>query len=72
MASLVLVIAITDFLAGGAAAVFVMLVTGIREADRRRGGPVGRNTLLDAATRAMRRAITWPSDPVVHGDCEQR
>ncbi len=34
MASLVLVVAATAFLAGAASAVFVMLVIGIRKADR--------------------------------------
>jgi hypothetical protein len=72
MASFVLVIAITAFLAGGAAAAFVMLVIGIRKADRRRGGPVGRSIPLDAATRSILRPSTWPGNPVVHGDCEQR
>jgi hypothetical protein len=71
MASYALVIAITAFLAGAATAVFVMLVIGIRKADRPRRGPAGRNTPLDAATRSMLRANTWPNNPVVHGDREQ-
>ena len=44
MASFALVIAITAFLAGAATAVFVMLVIGIRKADRPRAGPPTRNT----------------------------
>jgi len=70
MASYVLVIAITAFLAGGAIAVFAMLVIGIRKADRPRCGPA-RGTALDAATRATLRASAWPSNPVVHGDRER-
>jgi hypothetical protein len=72
MASYALVIAVTAFLAGAATAVFVMLVIGIRKADRPRRGPDARNTPLDAATRSMLRANTWPNNPVVHGDREQR
>jgi hypothetical protein len=72
MASYALVIAITAFLAGAAAAVFIMLVVGIRKADRPRCGPVGRCTPVDAATRSILRANTWPNNPVVHGDREER
>jgi hypothetical protein len=72
MTSFVLVIAITAFLAGGATGIFVMLVIGIRRGDRPRRGLAARNTPLDAATRSMLRASTWPNNPVVHGDCEQR
>jgi hypothetical protein len=72
MPSYMLVIAITAFLAGGAVAVFVMLVIGIRKADRPRRGPAVRSTLLDAATRATLRASAWPASPVVHDDREQR
>jgi hypothetical protein len=71
MASFVLVIAITAFLAGGAVGIFVMLVIGIRKGDRPRRGPAAR-TPLDAATRAMLRANTWPNNPVVHGECKER
>jgi hypothetical protein len=70
MASFVLVIAITAFLAGAATAVFAMLVIGIRKGDRPRRGPA-RNTPLDAATRSMLRANAWPNNPVVHGDRDQ-
>jgi len=72
MASVVLVIAITAFLAGGATGIFVMLVIGIRKADRTRRDPAARSNPLDAATRSMLRANTWPNNPVVHGDREQR
>jgi hypothetical protein len=71
MASLALVIAIAAFLAGGATGIFVMLVIGIRKGDRPRRGPAARNTPLDAATRSMLRASTWPNNPVVHGDRDQ-
>jgi hypothetical protein len=72
MASYALVIAITAFLAGAATAVFIMLVIGIRKADHPRRRPVGRSTPVDAATRSILRANTWPNNPVVHGDREER
>ena len=71
MASYALVIAVTAFLAGAATAVFVMLVIGIRKADRPHRRAADRSTPLDAATRPMLRANTWPNNPVVHGDREQ-
>jgi len=52
MASYVLVIALTAFLAGAASAVFVMLVVGIRKVDRPRTRPRARGTALDAVTRS--------------------
>ena len=52
MTSFVLVIAVTAFLAGAATAVFVMLVIGIRKADRPRARPPARGTPLDAVTRS--------------------
>ena len=72
MASYTLVIAITAFLAGAATAVFIMLVVGIRKADHPHRRPVGRSTPMDAATRSILRANTWPNNPVVHGDREER
>ena len=72
MASYALVIAITTFLAGAATAVFIMLVVGIRKADHRHRGQVSRSTPTDAATRSILRANTWPNNPVVHGDGEER
>ena len=71
MASFVFVVAITAFLAGGATGIFVMVVIGIRKSDRPRRGPVARSTPVDAATRSMLRANTWPNNPVVHGDPDQ-
>lgn len=70
MASIVLVIAVTAFLSGGAAAVFLMLVVGIRRGDRPRHMPAARNTPLDAFTRTMLGASPWPGNPVVHGNRE--
>lgn len=69
MASLMLVIAVTAFLAGAASAVFIMLVIGIRKVDRHRGLPSARTTPLDAVTRSTLRAGTWPNGPTL-GDRE--
>jgi hypothetical protein len=65
MASYVLVIALTAFLAGAASAVFVMLVVGIRKVDRPRTGPRARGTALDAVTRSTLGAGTWPNGPAL-------
>jgi hypothetical protein len=67
MASYVLVIAVTAFLAGAASAVFVMLVlvVGIRKADRPRTGPPAPATRLDAVTRGVLAAGTWPNGPAL-------
>ncbi len=65
MASLIIVVAVTAFLSGAATAVFVMLVIGIRKADRPRGLPRGRCTPLDAVTRSTLRAGTWPNGPAL-------
>jgi hypothetical protein len=61
--SFTLVIAVTAFLAGAAAAVFAMLVAGIRKADRPRSLPGPQNTALEAVTRTMLGAGTWPNRP---------
>ena len=63
MASYALVIAVTAFLAGAATAVFVMLVIGIRKADRPRRLPGPQDAPLDAVTRAMLGARNWPNTP---------
>jgi hypothetical protein len=60
-----LVIAATAFLAGAASAVFVMLVIGIRKADRPRTRPPARTTPLDAVTRSTLAAGTWPNGPAL-------
>jgi multisubunit Na+/H+ antiporter MnhB subunit len=71
MASYVLVIALTAFLAGAASAVFVMLVVGIRKVDRPRTRPRARGTALDAVTRSTLGAGTWPNGPAL-GDRQDR
>lgn len=68
MVTFVLVIAAIAFLSGALAAVFIMLVIGIRRGDRARDQPGCRNTPLDAFTRTTLGASTWPGSPVVHGD----
>ena len=65
MASLLLVVAATAFLAGAASAVFVMLVIGIRKADRPRHLPPASSAPLDAVTRATLAAGTWPNGPAL-------
>jgi hypothetical protein len=65
MASLLLVVAATAFLAGAASAIFIMLVIGIRKADRPRGLPAASRTPLDAVTRATLAAGTWPNGPAL-------
>ena len=65
MTGFVLVVAVTAFLAGVASAVFVMLVVGIRKADRPRTMPPARTTPLDAVTRRTLAAGTWPNGPAL-------
>jgi hypothetical protein len=69
MTSLLLVVAVTAFLSGAAIAVFVMLVIGIRKADRPRRPGGAYSTPLDAVTRSTLRAGTWPNGPGI-GDRE--
>ena len=57
MASLMLVIAVTAFLAGAASAVFAMLVIGIRKADRPRSLPGARSH--PAGRRHPHHATCW-------------
>ena len=64
-------IAIAAFLSGGVAAVFVMLVIGIRKGDRVRhlyGAP---DTPLDALTRSVLGAGARHDCPVGCSDCEE-
>lgn len=56
-----LVISVTAFLTGAATAVFIMLVIGIRKADRPYNLPPDRSTPLDAVTRNTLGAGTWPN-----------
>ena len=51
MTSFVLVIALVAFLAGAAAAIFLMLVIGIRKGDRPERILQARNSQLDTCTR---------------------
>ena len=69
MASFVLVIAITAFLAGGATGIFVMLVIGIRKGDRPRSRarrpehPTGRGHPLHAAGQHLAQQPGRPRRP---------
>jgi hypothetical protein len=69
MASLMLVIAVTAFLSGAVSAVFVLLVIGIRKADRLRSPRNVGGTALDAVTRTTLGAGSWPNGPA-SGDRE--
>jgi len=66
MASFVLVVALIAFLSGAAAAVFLMLCTGIRKGDRPERITGTRNTPLDSSTRRFIGSGTWPNAPVYH------
>ena len=68
MAFLVLVIALTAFLAGAATAVFFMLVTGIRKGDRPERILEPRSSPLDACTRSVTGSGTWPNVPAYRGN----
>jgi hypothetical protein len=70
MASLVLVIALTAFLAGAAAAVFSMLFIGIRKGDRPERILKPRSSRLDACTRRVTGSGTWPNMPIYRSNCE--
>jgi hypothetical protein len=70
MTSFALVIAVTAFLSGAAAAMFLMLVIGIRKAGSL-SRPVGRTAPLDAVTRSVLGVGSWPDGPAGfpgHGD----
>ena len=70
MASLMVVIALTAFLDGAAAAVFFMLVTGIRKGDRPQRILQVPGSSLDACTRSVLGSGTWPNLPVYRGNRE--
>jgi hypothetical protein len=57
------VIAVTAFLSGAALAVFVMIAVGIRKADRPRHLSPAPTTPIDAVTRSLLKAGTWPNRP---------
>ena len=63
-----LVLMITAFLSGAGAAVFVMVVIGIRQGDRPRHLHTGRDTATSAVTRTVLGTGTWPNTPVAFGD----
>jgi hypothetical protein len=65
MTSLILVIAVTAFLAGAATAAFLMIVIGIRKADHPRRAPSPQDNPLDAATRTVLGARNWPDGPAL-------
>ena len=69
MASFTLIIAATAFLAGAVAAVFLMIVIGIRKADHPHRLPRAQETPLDAVTRTILGAGTWPNGSTL-GDHE--
>ena len=71
MTSFTLLIAIVAFLAGGASAIFLMLVIGIRKGDRTRCLPGAQDTPLDTFTRTMLGTGTWPSIPAARSDHEE-
>lgn len=60
MTSFTLVIAVTAFLAGAAAAAFIMIVIGIRRVGHPRM-PRSANTPLDVFTRTTLGTRTWPN-----------
>jgi hypothetical protein len=70
MTSFGMIVAVTAFLSGAAASLFLMVVIGIRKADCLRRSPGTANTPLDAATRAILRTGTWPRQSVAFSDSE--
>lgn len=64
MISLVLVVALVAFVAGAAAAVFLVLFIGIRRGDRPERILGNGNAPLDASARAVLGSRTWPDVPV--------
>ena len=63
-ASFVLVVALVAFLAGAAAAVFLMLFIAIRKGDRPERILGNENSRLDTCTRRVLGSGTWPNAPV--------
>jgi hypothetical protein len=64
-------IAIAAFLSGAVAAVFVMLVIGIRKGDRARHLLSAPDTPLDAITRSVLGVGVRYDFPADSGDCEE-
>lgn len=71
MAPFVLVIALTAFLAGVGAAVFIILVIGIRKGDRPERILENRHSLIDNCTRSVLHSGTWPNVPVYRDEREE-
>jgi hypothetical protein len=71
MTSFGLVLVVTAFLSGAASAAFVILVIGIRKADRPRHLHSVRDTAASAVTRTVLGTGTWPNTPVAFGDREE-
>jgi len=70
MTSFGIVMAVTAFLSGAAASLFLMVVIGIRKADRPRRSTGTAGAPPDAATRAILRTGTWPHQSVAFSDPE--
>lgn len=64
MAAFVLVVALTAFLGGVAAAVFLMLFIGIRKGDRPERILRARKAPFEACARSVLGSRTWPDVPV--------
>lgn len=64
------VVALVAFLAGVAAAVFLMLFIGIRMGDRPERILGNQKSALDACTRDALGSRTWPNVPVYRPDRE--
>lgn len=70
MAAWMLVIALVAFLSGAAAAVFFMLVAGIRKGDRPERILNPGSSRLNATTRSVLGSRAWPDVPVYRDDHE--
>lgn len=68
MTSFTLFVALTAFLTGGAAAIFLMIVIGIRKADHPRRPPAEQEDPMGAFTRSALSAGIWPNGPA----CDDR
>jgi hypothetical protein len=70
MFTFALVIAVTAFLGGAAAAAFLMLCIGVRKAGRPRRRPGCPGGPADSLARSALRTGTWPHTPIAFGDTE--
>ena len=69
-ASFVLVVALVAFLAGAAAAVFLMLFIAIRKGDRPERILGRQDSRLSTCARGVLGSGTWPNVPVYRDDRE--